>query len=264
MALLFSLPRADDDGVLGVHDEPYVPLGSCYMDAETGYTWQYLKAAVDLAQGEAVSPSTNLHTLDNVDVATAAGSRELVDNGSNFLTSLVRVEKTSRQKEFALIQVVSGTGNGQSGIIHEIQKTKLLIEWISSDGSLKTALDTTSDVAISAPWLAKKAASDIAVLGFVQQPNGVSQDEYFWALFCGQGLAKAGAAITAGAALTAHSTAGTVDVKGDAADFNIGTALFAAAANDLFLVSIKATLLIGEVPIKTDIGYQASTVAPTV
>lgn len=264
MAHMWSLPRADDDGVLGVHDEPYVPLGSIYHDSETGYVWQYLKAAEALTEGEAVVQSLGLHTITDLATAAAAGTRELNDTGENFLSSLPRVTpKNSRQKEFAMLQVTGGTGVGQRGIIHEIQQTRLIVEWDSDDGDLETALDTTTDIEIFAPWLAKKSTgADQATIGFVQQDDGVAQDKYFWALFCGQGKFRAGAALTAGVALTTDATAGRLAAKGDTADFFAGTSQATLADGNIGWGQLQAALLIGEVPTVTDIGYQPSTKPP--
>lgn len=264
MAHMWSLPRADDDGVLGVHKEPIVPLGSIYHDSETGYVWQYLKAAEDLVLGNSLIQSLNLRTITDLATAAAAGTRELNDSGETFLTSLARVTpKNSRQKEYAMLQVVSGTGDGQRGIIHEIQNTRLVVEWDSDDGGLETALDTTSDIEIYAPWLAKKStAADQATIGFVQQKNGVKQDEYFWALFCGNGKFLAGAALTRGTALTTDATAGALGAKGDAHDFFAGVASANIADTKVGAGQLKAELLIGEVPTVIDIGYQPSSQPP--
>lgn len=263
MAYLPDLPRADDDGVLAVHDEPYAPLGSCYMDQKTGYTWQYLKAYEALQYGDAVVPVLNLHTVSNLATAAPAGSTELNDSGENFLTSLVRVKKTSRQKEMAMLEVVGGTGIGQRGIITEIQQTRLIVEWDTADGTLTTALDTTSDIEIFADWLARRSnGADLGTLGFVQQRDGVAQDKYFWALFEGKGVFRAGAAITRGAALTTDATTGRLAVKGDTDDYFAGTSMVAVADGNRARGNLKASLKIGEVPVVTDIGYQASTTAP--
>ena len=265
MAIIPNLPRADDDGVLAVHDEPYTPLGSCYMDAETGFFWQYVKAAAALVYGDAVQPYWTLHTITNLATAAAAGSKELNDTGETFLTSLVRVAKQSRQKEMAQLQVTTGTGNGQSGIITEIQQTRLIVEWDTADGGLDTALDTTSDIVIYAKWLARKAqGADAATIGFVQQRNGVAQDKYFWAMFEGDGVFHAGAAITAGATLSSDATNGRLGPKGDAHDNSAGVSHSVVADGERGHASLKAQIMLGEVPIRTDIGYTPSTIAPPV
>ncbi|MEG9862133.1 MAG: hypothetical protein V6Z81_06480 [Parvularculales bacterium] len=270
MAHMWSLPRADDDGVLGVHDEPYVPLGSIYHDSETGYVWQYFKAGEALSYGDAVVQSLSIHTITNLATAAPAGTRELNDSGENFLTSLARIKpKNSRQKEFAMLQVISGTGAGQRGIIHEIQQNRLVVEWDSEttatqhQGDLATALATDSDIQIFAPWLAEQSdAADEPTIGFVQQRDGVAQDKYFWALYCGIGKFRAGAAVTAGLALTTDATAGRMGPKGDTADFFSGIALAAGADGDRVWGQLQAALMIGEVPTVTDIGYQPSTRPP--
>lgn len=294
MAIFWSLPRADDDGVLGVHDEPYAPLGSQYHDTETGFTWQYLKAFHDLNFGDAVMPAYNLFTITDLDTAAAAGSTELnhaTFNSGSFLTNLARVKSRSKQKELAMLQVTgSGTAGaiGQRGIITEIQAQRLVVEWLTDDGSLGTALPDTSDIEIFADWLARKSgytindatnnagggttnAADVPTIGFVQQPDGVKQDEYFWALYCGKGTFVAGSAVSRGNALVPQSGASSgagrlkaaAKADGAANDINrCGTSLVDAASGNTAWGNLKATMLIGEVPVKTDIGYQASTVAP--
>ena len=264
MARLWSLPRADDEGVVAQHDEPYVPLGSCYWDAETGFTWQYLKAGEALAFGEAVRPSYNLHTITGLSTAAPAGSRELIDANENFLTSLVRVNTQSRWKEMAMLTVSGGTGIGQRGIIIEIQQERLVVEWDSPDGSLTTALDTTSNLEIFADWLAVKSAEDTAVTGFVQRKDGYLQDKYFWALHTGKGTYHTGANVVRGNPLTTDASVGYLRPKVAADDYFAGTAGVSIVNDHLSWGNLQASLMIGEVPVRTDVGYTPSTVAPTI
>lgn len=263
MAYLPDLPRADDDGVLAVHDEPYAPLGSCYRDQQTGYVYQYLKAAEALQYGDALE-ATALHTITDLATAAAVGSTELNDSGETFLTSLARVKKTSRQKEMAMLSVIGGTGAGQTGIITEIQNTRLIVEWNTEDGTLGTALDNTSDIRIFATWLASRTdAAGAPTVGFAQQRDGVAQDKYFWALYEGKGIYRAGAAVAEGNALTPDATAGRLaPIAATNLNPACGWADHVAADGARGWASLKANILVGEVPVVTDIGYQASTTAP--
>ena len=264
MALLWSLPRADSEGVLAQHDEPYAPLGSIYQDAKTGYIWQYLKSGVALTFGLAVGPSYNVHTITGLTTPAPAGSRELIDANENFLTSLVRIKTQSRWKEMAMLTVVGGTGIGQRGTIIEIQQERLVVEWDSSDGSLTVALDTTSNIEIFADWLATLAPEDTATTGFVQRPDGYLQDKYFWALCKGKGTYHAGSTIVRGNALTTDNNAGLLKVKAAGDIYFAGTAGTSQVNNSLTWGILQASLMIGEVPVRTDIGYTSSTVAPTI
>ena len=264
MARMWSLPRADDEGVVAQHDEPYAPLGSIYQDAETGYFWQYLKAAEALAFGQAVRPYYNIHTVTGLSTAAPAGSRELIDANENFLTSLARVKTQSRWKEMAMLTVVGGTGIGQRGTIIEIQQERLVVEWDSTDGGLATALDTTSNLEIFAPWLARTTVADTATIGFVQRPDGYEQDKYFWALYCGTGTYHTGGAVARGNALTTDASAGYLKPKGDSDDYFAGTAGASIADDNLTWGTLQASLLIGEVPVKTDVGYTPSTLTPAI
>lgn len=269
MAIFWSLPRADDTGVLGVHDEPICPLGSQYHDAETGYIWQYLKAGENLVFGDALVPNRNMHTVTDLATAAEAGSMEINDTTENFLTSLPRVKPKSKQKEMAMLQIVGGTGVGQRAVITEIYQTRLVVEWLTSNGALETALGTDTDIEIFADWLATKSGTkDVSTIGFVQQLDGVQQDEYFWALWCGKGtVRKAAGSITRGAALTADA-GGRVTTLMRATDGSTnsirtcGSALVETAAVGNLFANLKAEHLIGEVPVRTDVGYQASSIAP--
>ena len=265
MAVLPDLPRADDDGVLAIHDEPYAPLGSCYQDQDTGYTWQYLKASEALAYGDALQAYYALHTMPDLAAAVPAGTHDIVDTSENFLTSLARVKPTSRQMEMAMIYVDGGTGVGQRGIITEFQNNRLIVEWDSADGTLETALATDSTFEIYADWLARKVRNPAAqTIGFVQNRNGVAQDKYFWALHEGKGVYIAGAAITAsGTVLTPHATDGRLGPRGASDNNTAGYALTSvAAAGQLGRANLKANILIGEVGVRQDIGYTSSTVRP--
>lgn len=276
MAVLPDLPRADDDGVLAIHDEPYAPLGSCYQDQDTGYMYQYLKAAEALLYGDALQSYYALHTITNLDLSylptgvttIPAGAHDIEDRTENFLTSLARVVPNSKQMEMAMLSVISGAGVGQRGIITEFQNNRLVVEWDTQDGALEVALDATTDIEIYADWLARKVRNPAAqTIGFVQNRNGVPQDKYFWALYEGKGVYIAGAVIAAaGTVLTPHATDGRLGPRGASDNNTAGYALTGiadpGAAGRLGRASLKANILVGEVGVRQDIGYTSSTNRP--
>ena len=190
-----DLPRVDDAGILAINDEPYVPLGSQYHDKDTGEIWQYVKAFEALNYADALTMTMNVHTVSTLGTAAPAGSIELNDSGENFFTAgnMERLVRTTRQREHAMLEVVDGTGAGQRATIIEIQQNRLIVEWDTPDGTLQTALDTTSDLEIYAPWMARRSsAEDQPTIGWCQNRNGVEQDKYFWALACGIGTFRLG------------------------------------------------------------------------
>lgn len=272
MAVTWDIARGDDSGVLGVHDEPFHPLGTIYQDMETGFVWQYVKAEEELTFGQAVKPSYNLlRTTAGQVAAAAAGTREInVVQGLNLLTSLARVNpRNSRQKEYAMLDVVGGTGAGQQGIIHEIQRNRLIVEWDGfvnnkPNGNLLTALDNTSLIEIYALWLGQKTTdADDPTIGFVQQRDGVPLGKYFWILYCGTGKFLSGAAIARGGALMAGATDGTLIPATAAALNRVGISnVTVAGSAGQFSGTLKANILIGEVPTRIDIGYNPSTQPP--
>ena len=177
-------------------------LGSKDLD-DNQREWAYMQAGVALEQGEALRSNMAVDTITNIDTVSAAGSDLITDTGSDFIVNGVLTQM--------MISINSGTGEGQRGIILEVQSpTVLRIQWLSSsDGFLDTALDTTSDAIIYARWLAILSAVDIAVVGFA--PVDVALNEFFWALRKGEGDGRMGAtaiALSAGGSLTADATAG--------------------------------------------------------
>lgn len=282
MALLPQISRAGDQGILDVHDEPIHPLGSIFHDQETGYVWQYLKAGNDFDYGDTVEPWYEMFTITNLANAAAAGTKELnVGDSVELLGSssnLRHIKNLSKQKEYAMLHVVGGTGVGQIGIILDIEDHKLTVEWLTKAGTLTTALDTTSDIKIFAPWFARKTTQlDKPTLAVIQQWDGLKMNEYFWGGYCLTGAIKLGAgttdvAVTAGDDLTTVATinsaiSGAVAPGGDATEHKTATALsnVTLATDNASLIIpalIECELMPGEVPVRTDVGYTSSTVAP--
>lgn len=282
MAVLPQIARIGDQGLLDVHDDPVHPLGSIYKDPESGYVWQYLKAGNDFDQGDVFEPWYEMFTITNLANAAAAGSKEL-DVGSSVellgsSSNLRHVKNLSKQKEYAMLHVVGGTGVGQVGIILDIEDHKLTVEWLNKEGTLTTALDTTSDIKIFAPWFARKTTQlDKPTLGTIQQYDSFKMNQYFWSLKCGTGLIKLGAgttdvAVTAGDDLTTVATinsaiSGAVAPGSDTTEHITATALTTvtlATDNSSLIIPaiIDCPLEIGEVPVRHDVGYTASTEYP--
>lgn len=282
MALVPQIARAGDLGILDVHDEPVHPLGSIFHDQQTGFMWQYLKAGNDFDYGDTAEPWYNMFTITNLANAAGAGTKELdVGDSVELLGSssnLRHIKNRSKEKEFAMLYVTGGTGAGQIGIIHNIEDHKLTVEWMTKDGTLTTALDTTSDIEIFAPWFSRKTTeADKPVSAVIQQWDGVDMNEYFWGGFCVTGGIKLGAGTTdvsvvRGDDLTTVATinsaiSGAVAPAGDASEHKVATALSSvtlATDNSSLTIPalIKCELLVGEVPSRTDLGYTGSTVAP--
>lgn len=282
MALLPQISRAGDQGILDVHDEPVHPLGSIFRDQETGYIWQYLKAGNDLDYGDTVEPWYEMFTITDLANAAAAGTKVLdVGSSVDLLSStsnLRHIKNRSKEKEFAMLHVVGGTGAGQVAVIIDIASGKLTVEWLTKDGLLETALDTTSDIKIFAPWFARKTTQlDKPTLAVVQQWDGLKMNQYFWGGRCVQGAIKLGAgttdvAVTAGDDLTTVATinsaiSGAVAPGTDTTEHKTATALSTVTlatdnASLIIPALIHCELEIGEVPVRTDLNYISSTVAP--
>lgn len=282
MALVPQVARAGDQGLLDVHDEPVHPLGSIFRDQETGYVWQYLKAGNDFDYGDTVEPWYEMFTITNLANAAPAGTKELnVGSSVDLLAStsnLRHIKNRSKQKEYAMLHVVGGTGAGQIGVILDIESNKLVVEWFTKDGTLETALDTTSDIKIFAPWFGRKTTQlDKPTLAVIQQWDGLKMNEYFWGAKCVQGAIKLGAgtadvAVTAGDDLTTVATinsaiSGAVAPGSDTTEHKTATALSTVTlatdnASLIIPALINCELEIGEVPVRTDLNYVSSTVAP--
>lgn len=282
MALIPQIARAGDQGLLDVHDDPVHPLGSIFRDEETGYVWQYLKAGNDFDYGDTVEPWYEMFTITNLANAAAAGTRELnVGDSVELLGSssnLRHIKNRSKQKEFAMLHVVGGTGVGQIGVILDIEDHKLVVEWLNEEGTLTTALDTSSDIKIFAPWFGRKTTQlDKPTLAVVQQWDGLKMNQYFWGGSCLTGAIKLGAgstdvAVVAGDDLTTVATINSV-INGAVAPGTATTSHRTATALDtVTLATDNASLIIpaliacelmpGEVPTRVDLGYISSTVAP--
>ena len=198
-----------DGGFFEVHDEARVNLGECQMDRQTNNYFAYVKAAVDLEQGQPVSPSLLVSNFAAGTIKPAAiGSTELelVDTITtyNFLTHNTNAlenivdDQTPRYHEDLLVVITGGSGGGQAGIVTAIKTSGNVVDrtddvltvwWLTSDdGTLKNALDSSTAINFHAPWRAVLAKQNEPVIGFAQQE--ISEGQYFWALCKGRGMGR--------------------------------------------------------------------------
>ena len=257
--MLDTFPQGD---AYAQHDTPIVPLGECIRDAITGLLWGYFKADEAMVEGDQFSPSLNIVTEDNLPGAVAADTDEFWRlTSTQVATLLTKLPTHSTNKENAILTVTGGTGVGQSGVITYIEYPNLKIRWRTSDGRLKTALDTTSDIAIAAYWLAKKATNALPVMGTMQQ--AVAKGKYFWGLLEGEGGIHVSAAVAAGDPLVIGDTAGQA-IKQTATILYPAHAyaIAAMAASGVARANINVPFRINQVPIGSAPYRQAGSVRP--
>ena len=161
--MIYTLPKADQ-GLKTTRAEAANQLAECYYDNENSAEWVYLRASDNLKKGEAVMPLV----ADEIALAAAApaGSRELT------LTALVAALPSvptggDKRKANARIVVSTDPGGGQTGTILSYTDTVATVRWDTSDGSLAVALTTSSQVSISADWLALKSTTNAGCDGYL-------------------------------------------------------------------------------------------------
>ena len=214
-----------DGGFFEIHDEPRVDLGECKYDEQTNSKWVYLKAGVAILQGEALMSSGGLSGQANSLLAEAVGTQRLRASGSiNFLTTNsdslgnLNIDNKNTYNEKLIVYITDGAGEGQIGYVKTITATEMTVEWLTStDGKLKTAVTTLTDIDFAAPWRAVKCTAGEGCVGIAQ--FDVAKDKYFWALRMGFGVGR----VTVGNSLTAiivngelglSATAGTLEQNG--------------------------------------------------
>lgn len=172
---IFGLPAIFEKGERDVHDEPRQALGSCYIPNTDDTTLCYVRFAEDVTEGDVIRTKyahyskTNLSPQTNGgSVYAPAGTQIITEHDATYEASLngssenqIPPEPTLR--DYAKIAITDGTGVGQRGYITHYTNKVLNIRWYDTDdGTLKTALDGTSDYEIFAPWLVEKAFADAA------------------------------------------------------------------------------------------------------
>ena len=177
---IFGLPSIFEEGYKTLHDEPKQALGSCYVSNTDDTALVYVRFSEDVEEGDSVQMKSTLYTKTNLSPQTdggsvyaPAGSQKITEHDATYLTDLAGLPPEPTLRDYAYIHITSGTGVGQEGYITNYTDKVLNIHWYDTDdGTLKTALDETSDYIIWAPWYQKKANANSA--SAAQAPvNGV-------------------------------------------------------------------------------------------
>jgi hypothetical protein len=211
-----------DGGFFEIHDEPRVDLGECKYDEQTNSEWVHLKAGVAILQGDALMSSGGLSATTNSLQAEAVGTKRLrASSPNNFLTKNsdalgdLNIDNKDLYNEKLIVYVYAGGGEGQIGYVKTITATELTVEWLTStDGKLKTALTTATDINFAAPWRAVKCTAGEGCVGIAQ--FDVAKDKYFWALRKGFGV---GRVTTAASGLTVVAVNGELGLSATAGTF---------------------------------------------
>ena len=239
--MIYTLPKADQ-GLKTTRAEAANQLAECYYDNENSALWTYFRALVDLKKGEAVMPLIDDEKA--VAAAAPAGSRVLTLSALNTALSNVPTGGDKR-KANARIVVTNDPGGGQTGTILSYTNTVATVRWDTIDGSLAVALTTSSQVRISADWLAVKATTNAGAMAILQADADSGQ--YFWGLVEGEGLVLAGAAITARSTLMNHTQEGeSVNYTAAATFGGYGVAKANADDGELCLANINCNIRISK------------------
>lgn len=231
--MIFALEGQFEDGIHTVHDEPEMTLGEHWHSPDLVSDFSYLRYAEDVKIGDTIRTKYNLYSKTNLSPQTdggstyaPAGSMQITEHDATYLTSLAGIPKEPTYRDYGIIVITGGAGAGQQGIITTYTNKKLNITWMEdgmfTDGTLKTALDNTSDYVIYAPWYVEKV-SDVAstavdtiaeVMALRNVVNGVSvvnadKDEYGLARWCGNGPVRVTGTVAAGQTLFPGITPGT-------------------------------------------------------
>lgn len=189
---IFGIPAIFERGYRDVHDEPKAALGACYVSNEDEVEISYVRFSEDVKEGDCVQIKYDHYEKANLSpqssggsIYAPAGSQKITEHDATYETSLAGFPKEPTLRDYALIRVIGGTGRGQMGYITNYTNKVLNIHWYDkNDGTLKTALDGTSDYTIWAPWYVKKAVSNHASTPVRGSVNGVvlarsaKKDEY--------------------------------------------------------------------------------------
>lgn len=248
---VFGLPSIFEEGYKTLHDAPQQALGSCYILNTDDVELSYVRFSEDVKEGDCVRTKFNHYTNTDMSPETsggsdfpAAGSQKITENDATYLTSLAGIPEEPTLRDHAKISIVGGTGAGQRGYITHYTNKVLNIRWYDTDdGTLKTALDATSDYAIWAPWYVERAFSnaDPATEGAVV--NGIvladaKKDQYGLIGVIGDFPVKVSEDVAAGDFLipdvTANQGQGRVKLENDVmqAYATVNHALDVSAATD--------------------------------
>ncbi len=171
---VFGLPAIFEEGEKTIHDKPQMALGSCFGSNTDDTMLTYVKFSEAVAEGDVMRMKPNHYSKTNLSPATAgqsdfpvAGSQIITENDANYLTTLGNGDTgllpEPNLRGYAKIAIIDGAGAGQRGYITHYTNKVLNIRWYDTDdGTLKTALDGTSDYVVYAPWFLDKAFADNA------------------------------------------------------------------------------------------------------
>ena len=160
-----SLPKEFGKGVKDVHNEPFMKLGETYKQHVTDNLYRYVRFAEDVTEGMPIRMKYVVHERTNLapqvsggSVYAPVGSRKITEHDAGYLSSLEGLP-SGEVPFFAhgMIVVVSGAGDGQSGMIQSYSNQTMNIDWYEKGQALKTALNGTSDYIVYAPWLVEQA-----------------------------------------------------------------------------------------------------------
>ena len=254
---IFGLPAIFEKGVGDVHDEPQMALGGCYISNTDDAIYTYVRFAEDVQQGAAMQTKYNHYSKQNLSPQTnggtvyaPAGSREITEYNATYLTSLAGFPTEPTHRDYARIRVQSGAGIGQEGYITNYTDTVLKIGWYDSDdGTLKTALDGTSDYLVWAPWYMQEARSDaaaarIAAVNGVVIAESAKKDQYGFVGVEGDFPVLVNAVLTAGDPLIpdviANKGKGTLPDAADIVNTYATVQSNTTAANTLVTATVYA------------------------
>ena len=267
----FALARG---GVPAIHSEPVFPLGETYLDRYDGRGWIYLKANEDMTAGRLATPIAPFDE-DNL-TAQAAGTRVIRNGGATFKADFAKVNFSAAHNERAMGHVhgATGVGGGQGQrcvVLGVNSNTELAVQWIGAnarpDGSLRTALITSSDITFYINWLARltpAATTSInppPVTAVWQQD--IDEDMYGWGQYCGDGVVDCSEGIVAHSPLFPSATSGEanddyVGVGSEARAAPFATANCAMDAAGIVSATLHCNFMIGGIPFNPEGGYAGS------
>ena len=252
---IFGLPAIFEEGYKTLHDDPKQALGSCYVSNSDDTALVYVRFAENATEGDSVQLKSTLYAKTNLSPQESggsgyapAGSQKITEHDAAYLTSLDGLPPEPTLRDYAYIHITSGTGVGQEGYITNYTDKVLNIRWYDTDdGTLKTALDATSDYIVWAPWfMAKANANDAnalrAPVNGVVLTESAKKHQYGLIGVTGDFRVKVNEAVLAGDVLIPVVTPGNAgeNHKATAADVPNGFATVQAHANP----AASATVLV--------------------
>ena len=239
--MITALPKTFEAGIRSIHDDPQMALGEYYHSNDLAIHTTYVRFAEAVDVGDPVRTKYALYSKTNLSpiasggsAYAAAGSMQIQEHDATYLTSLAGVPPKPDHRDSAEITIVGGAGIDQHGVIQDYSNKILNILWYSdatdtkgqyTTGQLTTALDTTTDYSVTAPWYVEKATGGIGVV------NGVSlvkakKDQYGLIIWCGEDFVKVGGTVAAGDPLYIPATGAALKAVESAINAPFATVLF--------------------------------------